>query len=755
MKLKRRDFIKAAAISAAMISAGCAGQTGQGPAEGTAFDPEKEAVDKWVKSVCRYCGTGCGVLIGVRGGKVVAVKGDPDNEGNKGLLCAKGYYLPQVITAKTRLTKPLIKKDGKFVEASWDEAMDLVVSKFKEAIAEYGPNSVGYYGSGQTLAEETYVMNKLFKGCIGTNNVDGNPRLCMASAVAGYLTTFGSDEPMGAYDDFEHADVFFIIGSNMAEAHPVLFARLTDKKRRDPDTVIIMADPRRHRSHEIADISVPFKPGTDMALLHAMAQVIVEEGMVNETFINQHCQFSDGSNPITFEEYKAFLQEFTPEAAEKITGLPADKIRELARIFGAPGKKTMSMWTMGINQRVAGVWCNNLIHNLHLLTGKICEPGSGPFSLTGQPSACGSVREAGGLSHLLPGHRLVANPKHREEIAKIWGVPVERIQPTMGYHTIEMFQKAVDGDLKCLWVTCTNPAHSLPNASHYHAGMERTFLVVTEAFHPTMTSELADVVLPAAFWCEKEGVYGNTERRTQHLAKAIEPPGEARPDLEIFLDFARRMGYGDLFPFKTPEDVWNEYLKCTTGTDMELATYPSLREAHGIQWPVKDHQGTKGTVRRFVAPWDPYVKEGISFYSAPNNRAVIFARPYKGGDELPDAEYPYCLTTGRVLEHWHGATMTGNCPALVRAMPKSYVEIHPKDATQLGIKDGDNVRLTSRRGSIVMPARVGRPGVPQPGMVFATWWEVDPLVNAITNDAVDAASKEPEFKIAAVKIEKV
>ncbi|NLL18192.1 MAG: molybdopterin-dependent oxidoreductase, partial [Clostridia bacterium] len=378
MKLKRRDFIKAAAISAAMISAGCAGQTGQGPAEGTAFDPEKEAVDKWVKSVCRYCGTGCGVLIGVRGGKVVAVKGDPDNEGNKGLLCAKGYYLPQVITAKTRLTKPLIKKDGKFVEASWDEAMDLVVSKFKEAIAEYGPNSVGYYGSGQTLAEETYVMNKLFKGCIGTNNVDGNPRLCMASAVAGYLTTFGSDEPMGAYDDFEHADVFFIIGSNMAEAHPVLFARLTDKKRRDPDTVIIMADPRRHRSHEIADISVPFKPGTDMALLHAMAQVIVEEGMVNETFINQHCQFSDGSNPITFEEYKAFLQEFTPEAAEKITGLPADKIRELARIFGAPGKKTMSMWTMGINQRVAGVWCNNLIHNLHLLTGKICEPGSGP-----------------------------------------------------------------------------------------------------------------------------------------------------------------------------------------------------------------------------------------------------------------------------------------------------------------------------------------------------------------------------------------
>lgn len=754
MKLKRRDFIKAAAVSAAMVSVGCSSQPSSGPVTGTSGDPAKEAVDRWVKSVCRYCGTGCGVLIGVRGEKVVAVKGDPDNEGNKGLLCAKGYYLPQVIYAKTRLKKPLIKKNGKFVESSWDEAMTLITNKFREAIDTYGSDSVGFYGSGQTMAEEAYVANKLFKGAIGTNNVDGNPRLCMASAVAGYLTTFGSDEPMGAYDDFEHADVFFIIGANMAEAHPVLFGRLTEKKRKDPNCTIIMADPRRHRSHDIADMSVPFKPGTDMALMHAMAYVIIEEGMTDEQFIKDHCQFSDGNNPISYEEYKEFLKQFTPEAAEKKTGLSANKIREIARAFGAPGKETISMWTMGINQRVAGVWCNNLIHNLHLLTGKICRPGSGPFSLTGQPSACGSVREVGALSHLLPGHRLVANAKHREEIAKIWNIPAEKIKPVMGYHTMAMFQAAVDGDLKCLWINTTNPAHSLPNAIHYHSGMEKVFLVVVDAFHPTLTTEFADVVLPAAFWCEKEGVYGNTERRTQHMAKAIDPPGEAKPDVQILLDFARRLGYEDMFPFKTPEDVWNEYIKCTTGTDMELAAYPSLREAHGIQWPVKDHQGTKGAVRRFAAPWDPYVKEGISFYTAPNNRAKIFARPYKEGDEMPDREYPFCLTTGRVLEHWHGATMTGNCPALVRAMPKSYVEIHPKDATQLGIKDGDNVRLTSRRGSIVMPARVGRPGVPQPGMLFATWWENDPLVNAITNDAVDAASKEPEFKICAVKIQK-
>lgn len=752
MKLSRRNFIKASAVAAAMASAGCSVSK---PASQTGAKAKTEDVEKWVKAVCRYCGTGCGVLVGVSGGKVVSVKGDPDNEVNKGLLCAKGYYLPQILYAKDRLTKPLVRKNGKLVEASWDEALDLIASKFKEAIEKYGPDSVGFYGSGQAYADEEYVANKLFKGAIGTNNVEGNPRLCMASAVGGYVSTFGADEPMGAYEDFEHADVFFMIGTNTAECHPVLFARITDRKLKNPDVTVIYVDPREHRSHEIADISLQIKPGTDLALLNAMANVIIEEGLTDEEFIKKHTSFSNGKEKITYEDFKKHIKQFTPEFAEKKTGIPAEKIREVARIFAAPGKNTMSMWTMGINQRIAGVWANNLIHNLHLLTGKICKPGSTTFSLTGQPSACGSVREVGALAHLLPGHRVVKNPKHREEIAKIWGIDPSRISPKPGYHTIEMFQAAVDGRLKALWVMCTNPAHSLPNANYYHQGLEKIFLVVAETYHPTLTTRFADVVLPAALWVEKEGIYGNTERRTQHLAKACEPPGDAKPDLWMLLEFARRLGYGDLFPYKCTEDVWNEYIKCTTGTDVELASFQALKEAHGIQWPVKDHKGTKGTVRRFVAPYDPYVKEGIDFYAKPDHRAVIFARPYKEGAEMPDSEYPFCLSTGRVLEHWHTGTMTGKCPALMRAVPTSYVELNSKDATQLGIKDGDMVRLISRRGSVELPAKVGRPGKPQPGMLFATWFEAKRLVNAVTIDAFDPGSKEPEFKICAVKIEKL
>ena len=758
MEFSRRNFLKTCAISAAMMTVGCTSQTKTiqvDPPEPAPSAPKQIDVDQWVKSVCRYCGTGCGVLIGVKDGKVAAVKGDPDNEGNKGLLCAKGYYLPQVITHSERVTKPLIRKNGKLEPCTWDEAMELVTAKFKESIANNGPDSVAFYGSGQQLAEEGYVANKLFKGAIGTNNIDGNPRLCMASAVGGFTTTFGADEPMGCLEDFEHANVFFIIGSNIAEAHPVLFGRLTDKKKKDPDTKIIIADPRRHRSHEIADISLQFVPGTDMALLHAMAYVIIEEGMADEEFIAKHTSFSNGKEAITFEAYKEFLKEFTPEKAEKVTGLPAAQIQEVARLFGEKGKNTMSMWTMGINQRVAGVWANNLIHNLHLLTGKICKPGSTPFSLTGQPSACGSVRETGALSHLLPGHRVIANEKHRKEVAELWGVPADRISPQAGLHTMELFKACGDGRVKCLYVMCTNPAHSLPNVNAYQEGFEKVFLVVAEAFHPTATTKYADVVLPAAFWCEKEGVYGNTDRRTQHLAKAINPPGEAKPDLDILLDLARRLGYGELFPFKTPEDVWNEYLKCTTGTHMELATYPALREAHGIQWPVKDHQGNKGALRRYVAPEDPYVKEGIDFYAAKDHKAVIFARPYLGPAEVVDEEYPYYLTTGRILEHWHTLTMTGKCPTLMRAVPKQYVELNPQDAAELGIKEGDTVRLVSRRGKVEIPVKVGKPGEPRPGLLFALWFEPDPLVNAVTIDAVDAASKEPEFKICAVKIEKV
>lgn len=751
LKFSRRDFLKSIAVAAAMLTAGCSPKrdTQQGPVN------QVEA-DKWVKGVCRYCGTGCGVLAGVKGNKIVAVKGDPDCPVNRGRLCVKGILLAKIIDTPDRVLKPLIKKDGQFVESTWDEALDLIVSKYKEAIEQYGPDSVGFYGSGQTLAEETYVMQKIMRAGIGTNNIDGNPRTCMASAVAGYITTFGEDEPMGTYADIEAADTFFLIGSNMAEAHPVLFSRLIDRKNSNPNVKIIVADPRKTRTCDIADYHLSFIPSRDLALMNAMAYTIIEEKRTDEKFISEHTEFVKGADEkLTYDQFKAFIQDYAPEKVAESCGIPAETIREVARLFSAPDRNTMSMWCMGLNQRTRGVWVNNLVHNLHLLTGKICRPGNTPFSLTGQPSACGSVRETGGLSHLLPAHRMVAKEKDRQELAQLWGV--DSLPGKPGYHTLEMFKAAVTGDLKCLWVMTTNPGQSLPNLNYYRPGMEKTFLVVSEAYHPTRTSELADVVLPAALWMEKEGVYGNGERRTQHIAQAINPPGEAKPDLWAIIEFAKRMGYEKLVPFNTPEEVWAEYQECQKGTAMMLASYKRLREGHGFTWPVPDDNSPE-TYIRYAEGYDPYVKpgEGIKFYGKPSGKAIIYARPQQDAQEMPDNDYPFFLTTGRILEHWHTGTMTFNVKELRTAVPEMYVEIHPDDAAKHGIADGDLVNVTSRRATCKLKAKINGRGQPRPGLVYVPFHdqELERMINFVLLDAFDPGSKQPEYKVCAVKIAK-
>lgn len=753
MKFSRRDFIKSIAVATALTTSGCSFSTGGREMQGPTSQQE---VEKWVKGVCRYCGTGCGVMAGVRKGKIIAVKGDPDSPVNRGKLCVKGILLPKIMDTKDRLLHPLIKKDGQFVQASWNEALDLVAAKFKEAIEQYGPNSVGYYGSGQNVAEEAYVANKLFKGAIGTNNIDGNPRTCMASAVAGYVSTFGKDEPMGTYEDIEKADVLFIIGANVAEAHPIIYSRIVDLKNSKPGLKIIVADPRKTRTADIADILIQFIPGTDLALLNSMAYVLIEEDLIDRNFIDEHTVFMQGDKKLTFDQFKAFVADYAPEKISGLLSLEADKIREVARLFGDKSKNTMSMWTMGLNQRSRGTWANNLVHNLHLLTGKICRPGNTPFSLTGQPSACGSIREVGALSHLLPAHRVVGNPKHREEIASIWGVDPAKMSPKPGYHTIELFRAAANGNLKALWVICTNPGQSIPNLEVYRKGMERTFLVVSEAYHPTRTSELADVVLPAALWMEKEGIYGNGERRAQHIAKAVEPPGEAKPDVWHLIEVAKRLGYGDLFKYKDNEEIWEEYRKCTIGTKMDLPPYARLKKEHGITWPVPDPNGP-GTTIRYAAPYDPFVQEGIKFYGRPDGRAVIFARPHVDPQEIPDNEYPFYLSTGRILEHWHTATMTMNVPEIKRAMPEMYVEVNETDAQKLDIRENDYVKVISRRGQCKLKAKINGRGQPRPGMVWVPFHdtEMSRMINFVTIDAFDEVSKQPEYKICAVKLEKV
>ncbi|MEW6116073.1 MAG: nitrate reductase [Nitrospirota bacterium] len=767
MQMTRRQLIK---YSAALAAASAIGLELPLPKELQAVHAEK-----WVKAVCRYCGAGCGVYAGVSKGKVVAVQGDKDNW-NKGFLCVKGYYLPPILYAADRATSPMLKKDGKFVRISWKEAMDLMVEKFADAIKKNGANAVAFYGSGQAYTEESYFMNKFFKGGLGTNNIDGNPRLCMASAAVGYVSTFGKDEPMGSYDDINHADCFFIIGSNMAEAHPVIFRLVNERKNKDKNVKIIMADPRKTLSARIADLHMSFTPGTDLAILHAMAHVIVKENLYSKDYVGNHLVFKtvkdDKPAKVTFEEYVKFLEEYTPEMAEKVSQCPKEEIIKAARWF-AQSRATMSFWCMGLNQRTRGVWVNNLVHNLHLLTGQICRPGATSFSLTGQPNACGGIRDTGLLSHLLPYGRLIANEKDREDMEKFWGVPRGRIQPKPGPTAVDIFRGFNRGEIKALWIACTNPGQSLPNLSPYRKGMESkdTFLVVSEAYHPTRTSELADLVLPAALWVEKDGTYGQSERRYQYLEKAVEPQGEARPDLMVMVEFANKLFKAlgreaeakRLFNYKNTEDVWNEIRQCSKGTayDFMGMTRARMKKAHGILWPcpTEDHPGT---LRRYTAKYgDPLLKKfdpnakDVSFYGAKadGNKATVWLRPYKGPAEPPDAEYPFVLTTGRQIEHWHTGTMTLKVPELKRSAPDAYVEINPKDAQKLGIKSRDKVRLTSRRGSIVLEAKVV--DVPRQGLVFVPMHYPDRLINILTTDAYDAQSKQPEFKICAVKVEKV
>jgi nitrate reductase (cytochrome) len=752
MSFSRRDFLKSTAAGVALASI----DMSFGPKSAEAL---ANIGVEWHKTVCRYCGTGCGVMLGVADGKPAAIRGDAENTINKGLMCVKAFYLHQVVTGRDRLTTPLVRKNGALQPASWDEAMDLVARKFRESIDQHGPNSVAFYGSGQAQTEESYLANKLFKGCIGTNNIDGNPRLCMASAVAGYIQSFGSDEPVGTYDDFEKTELFFMIGTNSAEAHPVLYDRIAAHKRANPNVKVIFVDPRKTPTNRIVDLHLMIKPGYDLALMNAMAHVLVKENLIDPQFINESVNFNDGQKAISFEEYKEFLATYTPEYAAEKSGVPADQIVEAARMFGR-SPTAVSLWCMGVNQRSGGVFLNNLIHNIHLLTGKLGKPGCDSFSLTGQPNACGGIREGGALSHLLPGHRVVANEQHRKQVAEVWGVPAENIQPTPGRHTIAMFSGHVTGDIKCQYVMCTNPMHSLPNLNKYVPGFENTFTVVAESFHPSETSKRADVVLPVAFWGEKEGVYTCSERRAQHLAKALNPPPGVRWDGDVLIDFATRLGYGDRFAHYTgPESIWHEYLRLTKGQTLDMSgmTYARLKRERGLRWPVPSEQHGSASHRYTredpLFPTDKAAGRRMYFYGKPDGKAVVFARPDRGPGEETDAEYPVALTTNRILEHWHTRTMTRQNPQLERASPGAYIEINPSDARAWRIADKERVRVVTRRGSLELEARViDRPG---PGTVCIPFhWEAE-NPNYLCNDVTDPISFEPEYKVAACRIERL
>ncbi|MBP0620751.1 periplasmic nitrate reductase subunit alpha [Cupriavidus consociatus] len=831
MNISRRDFIKQTAVAA---TASVAGVTLPAGAANFVTDSEVTKL-KWSKAPCRFCGTGCGVTVAVRDNKVVATNGDPQAEVNKGLNCVKGYFLSKIMYGQDRLTKPLLRmkngkydKNGEFAPVTWERAFDEMEQQFKRVLKEKGPTAVGMFGSGQWTVWEGYAASKLYKAGFRSNNIDPNARHCMASAVQGFMRTFGMDEPMGCYDDFEAADAFVLWGSNMAEMHPILWTRITDRRLSHPKTRVAVLSTFTHRSFDLADIPVIFKPQTDLAMMNYIAHYIIKNNKVNKDFVNKHTVFKEGvtnigyglrpdhplqkaaknaadpgaSRPITFDDFARFVAKYDADTVSKLSGVPKAKLDQLAELYADPNIKVMSLWTMGFNQHTRGSWANNMVYNLHLLTGKIATPGNSPFSLTGQPSACGTAREVGTFSHRLPADMVVTNPKHREEAERIWKLPAGTIPDKPGYHAVLQNRMLKDGKLNAYWVQVNNNMQAAANLMEEGLPGYRNpanFIVVSDAY-PTVTALAADLILPSAMWVEKEGAYGNAERRTQFWHQLVDAPGEARSDLWQLMEFSKRFKVEDVWPadliakkpeyrgktlfdvlyrngqvdkfplkevsaeynnaeakafgFYVQKGLFEEYATFGRGHGHDLAPFDAYHQARGLRWPVVNGKETRW---RYREGSDPYVKAGTGyqFYGNPDGKAVIFALPYEPPAESPDKEYPYWLVTGRVLEHWHSGSMTRRVPELYRAFPNAVVFMHPEDARAMGLRRGVEVEVVSRRGS--MRSRVETRGrdAPPRGLVFVPWFDASQLINKVTLDATCPISLQTDFKKCAVKIVKV
>lgn len=832
MSISRRTFILNTAAAAVATTTGIpfAAQ-----AQDILTEAEAEKLE-WSKAPCRFCGVGCGVQVGVLDGQIIATQADPQAEVNRGLNCVKGYALPKILYGADRLTQPLLRmkngkysKQGDFTPVSWDKAFDVMADQFKRVLREKGPSAVGMFGSGQWTIWEGYAAVKLMKAGFRTNNIDPNARHCMASAAAAFMRTFGSDEPMGCYDDIEHADAFVLWGSNMAEMHPVLWSRITDRRLSHPKTTrVAVLSVFENRCFDLADLSIIFTPQTDLAIANYIANYIIRTGQVNHDFVDKHTAFklgntdigyglrpehplqkkaanagnAGGAQSISFDEYARFVSDYDAAHVEKLTGVSEHKLKQLAELYADPKIKVMSFWTMGFNQHTRGVWANHLVYNLHLLTGKISTPGNSPFSLTGQPSACGTAREVGTFSHRLPADMVVSNPDHRRKTEKIWKLPEGTIPAEPGYHAILQNRKLRDGELNAYWVQVNNNVQAAPNLlgetlpGYRHPD---NFVVVSDAY-PTVTTLAADLVLPSAMWVEKEGAYGNSERRTQFWHQLVDAPGESRSDLWQIVEFSKRFrveevwpadiiakkpnlrgktlyevlfrnGKVDHFPlaginpkyknsearhfgFYLQKGLFEEYAQFGRGKGHDLAPFDVYHEVRGLRWPVVAGKETRWRYREGL---DPYVKPGtgFQFYGNPDNRAYIYAFPYEPPAESPDQEYPFWLSTGRVLEHWHSGSMTRRVPELYRAFPNAVVYMHPDDARALQLRRGTEVRVISRRGEIRSRIETrGRNKMPR-GLVFVPWFDASQLINKVTLDATDPISFQTDFKKCAVRIVRV
>ncbi len=827
MKQSRREFLKSSAIA---TTASAAGLTIPGLQAITTDAPNQQI--RWDKAPCRFCGTGCSVLVGVKDDKVVATQGDPDAPVNRGLNCIKGYFLSKIMYGKDRLKTPLLRmtngqydKEGEFTPVSWEKAFDVMAEKYKAALANKGPTSIGMFGSGQWTVWEGYAAVKLMKAGFRSNNLEPNARHCMASAVAGFMRTFGIDEPMGCYDDLEHADAFVLWGANMSEMHPILWSRLTDRRLSSNHVQVHVLSTFENRCFDLADNAMVFGPQTDLAILNCIANHIITSGKINKEFVDKHVNFlkgnddigyglrpdhprelaaknadaAGGSSKITLEEFAQFVSSYTFEYTAKLSGVPEDQLRKLAEVYADPGTKVVSYWTMGFNQHSRGTWANNLVYNIHLLTGKISEPGNGPFSLTGQPSACGTAREVGTFAHRLPADMVVANPEHRKIAEQAWNLPDGTIIGKPGYHAVLQNRKLKDGELNVYWVMCNNNMQAAANINEEaYPGYRNpeNFIIVSDPY-PTVTATAADLILPTAMWVEKEGAYGNAERRTQFWRQQVSPPGEAKSDLWQLVEFSKRFTVEDVWPgelidskpelkgktlyqvlftngqvdkfplaeiqkdflndesrdfgFYLQKGLFEEYANFGRGHAHDLAPFQTYHDVRGLRWPFVDG---KETLWRFREGYDPYVKsgEGVRFYGKPDGRANIFALPYEPAAEEPDAEYDLWLSTGRVLEHWHSGSMTRRVPELYKAFPDAVVFMHPDDAEARDLRRGQQALAVSRRGEIKIRVETRGRNRPPKGLVFMPWFDAGVLVNKLTLDSTCPISKETDYKKCAIKI---
>lgn len=902
----RRSLIKSGIAAGAAMSIGMPVSA----AEAAQAQAAEDGIT-WQKGVCRFCGTGCGLQVGVRNGRVIATKGDPDAPVNRGLNCVKGYFNAKIMYGKDRLTQPLMRrkdgkfdKNGRFEAVSWNEAFDEMARQFKRIYAEKGPAGVALVGSGQYTIPEAYTASKLWKGGFRSNNIDPNARLCMASAVVGFYQVFGVDEPANNYNDIELADTMLLWGNNMAEAHPVLWSRVANRKLTARGTKIINITTYRNMSSDLSDDTIIVKPNGDLAVLNFLLREILRRGAADKAFVEKHCIFTAGVTDIGYglrntdkyaypaekdvlakqlkiklseaegiamglkagteieqknsggsagkhwqiglEDFKKGVEPYTIDFVAPLVKGDADESLEsfkkrlmaLADLVCDKSRNLMSFWCMGMNQHQRGVWVNELVYSLHLLLGKHALPGNGAFSLTGQPSACGSAREVGAFCHRLPSDMLVANPKHREKTEKLWGIPAKTLNPKVGASVMEILRGLEDGSIGFMWTQVVNILQSTPNNTHWvrAARDPKNFVVVSDVY-PTYSAQAADLILPAAMHFEKWGLYGNAERRTQGWHQMVKAPGEARTDVWMMMEFAKRftvdemyqaqplkgvpgdmlpdvrtdaaaMGFdgqktlfdvlfapnaarsavwpdplykGELnatgealgLPYFPEKALFAEYRQFTLGDGHDLADFDTYMDpkTRGLMWPVVNG---KETPYRFNTEFDPYAKADNLFYGklmkpvakgdlykvtdakaeAHPGTAKIFFRPYMDPVEQPDAHYDLWLCTGRILEHWHTGSMTQRVPEIDRAAPRAVLYMNPKDAEARGMRRGDTAAVQSRHGECRAVIETQVRNIMPRGTTWLAFFDPKVMCNAVTIDAMDPISLEPDFKKTAVKVTK-